>query len=90
MTVGELKILLEGVDDDTQVLVPMEPIEGFTGAFFSPCMEESKELEMGTEDLDEEEINERELLNKPLEHKPAFVLVPCGFFEEKEHTHELN
>lgn len=87
MTVKELKQILNEVPDDMQVLVPLNAAEGFTGEFFSPCIEESGEIGMGTEDLSEEEIKERELLNKPPAIEKSFTLVPCGFYEEHEGPH---
>lgn len=91
MTVKELKSLLEKAPDDMQVLIPMNAGEGFDGYFFSPCVEESGEAGLGTEDIDEEEIKEMELLNKPLPQEKSFVLVPCGFYEEKHGVEpELN
>lgn len=83
MTVKELKQMLEGLDENLEVVIPLEPMEGFTGAFFSPCNAESGMIELGTEDLSEEDLAEYELLNKPIPQEPSFVLVPCGFFEEK-------
>lgn len=90
MTVGKLKQLLKDVPDNMQVLIPAEPTEGFTGAFFSPCEEDSTVIEMGLEDLSEEEIQERELLNKEVPVEKSFVLVPCGYYEEHDNKHELN
>lgn len=84
MTVLELKEMLADLPDEMQVLVPLNAGDGFDGAFFSPCLEESGEGEMGLEDLDEEEIAERKLLNEPPETEKSFLLVPCGFFQEHE------
>lgn len=90
MTVGELKKLLQDApDDNIQVLVPatME----FTGAFYSPCNVDSGMSSVGTDmELTEEDIKEAQLLNKPLPEEPAFLLLPCGFGDEKDHSHELN
>lgn len=80
MTVKELKQLLEGLDENMDVVIPLQPMEGFTGAFFSPCMQESGQIEMGIEDLSEEDLAEYQLLNKEIPHEPSFALVPCGFF----------
>lgn len=69
MTVGELKELLEGIDDNVEVLIPLDK-EVADGFFYSPCFETSGEIEVnvdGLEDLDF--ITEK-----------SFVLVPCGFF----------
>jgi hypothetical protein len=84
MTVKELKKLLRKMPDDMKVLIPLDASEGFTGMFFTPCKRESGEIEVGFEDLSEEEIIERELLNNPPETEKSFMLVPCGFFEEQE------
>lgn len=75
MTVGKLKQLLEGLDDEMLVLIPTT--NEFTGEFYSPCNEESGVGEMGI--VEEVEVTTKE-----------FMLVPCGFFEEKDHSHELN
>jgi hypothetical protein len=89
MTVGELRKLIEGADDDMQVLIPLT--QEFDGAFYSPCSHDSGVSQMGTDnDLTEEDIKEMELLNKPIPEVPALLLIPCGFGEEKDHTHELN
>lgn len=76
MTVRELKKKLEGVDDNMQVLIPLT--HEFDGAFYSPCSKDSGVTAMGTDpyiaDVEED----------------SFLLIPCGFGEEKEHTHELN
>lgn len=90
MTVKKLKELLEKVPDEMKVLIPAEPHNGFTGVFFSPCEQDSGEIEMGTEDLTEEDENEMKLLNKEIPSEKSFVLVPCGFYETHDNTHELN
>jgi hypothetical protein len=90
MTVGELKRLLQQApDDNVQVLIPttME----FTGMFYSPCNADSGMTSMGTDpDITEEDYEEMKLLNQPLPEEPAFLLVPCGFGGEQDHSHELN
>ena len=83
MTVGELKVLLEGADDSAQVLIPLNAGDGFDGAFFTPCIEESGMGEVGIVDGDEEDLQEMELLGKEIS-KPEFLLVPHGFFEIEE------
>lgn len=89
MTVGRLKELLEGVDDEMQVLIPLT--QEFDGAFYSPCSKESGVLQIGPEDgLSQEEIEEMILLGKPLPEEDRFILIPCGFSDEKDHSHELN
>lgn len=87
MTVKDLKEMLRDAPDEMQVLIPLNAGEGFTGEFFSPCVEESGEIDMGTEDLAEEEIKERELLNKPPVTERSFALVPCGFYTEHDGPH---
>jgi hypothetical protein len=79
---------MEGLDDEMQVLIPLN--QEFDGQWYSPCVAESGTSEMGLEDLDEEELKERELLNKEVKKETSFVLVPHGFSDEKDHTHELN
>lgn len=89
MTVGELKKILEGVNEDMQVLVPFTTI--FDGRFYSPCSIESGVAGLGTDMyINEEDIKEMELLNKPIPQEDSFLIVPCGFTEEKDHSHELN
>lgn len=90
MTVKQLRELLEGHPDEMQVLIPGNAIEGFTGEFFSPCTEDSGEIEMGLEDLTDEEIEERKLLNQEIKTDKSFVLVPCGFYTEHEVHPQLN
>ena len=54
MTVGELKTLLDGIDDHVEVLIPVNMDEA-DGLFYSPCFEMSGEIEAnvdGLEDLD--------------------------------------
>jgi hypothetical protein len=71
MTVKDLKELLETLPDDMQVLVPIHPMESFTGEWFSPCIEESQVTEMG---LDEEGD----------ETEKSFTIVPCGYYNVHE------
>lgn len=89
MKVKDLRKLLEGVDDEMKVLIPLDMKE-FTGEFVHPCIAESGVAGLGTEDLNEEDIAEYKLLNKEIPSEESFVLVPCGFFEEKDHAHENN
>lgn len=84
MTVGELKILLEGVDDNTEILIPLNAGDGFDGMFFSPCIEDSGASDVGIDDLDEEDEAEMKLLGIVDTSQPTFLLVPRGFFEEIE------
>lgn len=94
MTVKDLKELLENVDDGMQVLTPLNAGEGFDGVFYSPCVEESGESELGigeeAESLTEEDMAEVQLLDKTLPTEKSFVLIPCGFFEPHDTSHELN
>lgn len=69
MKVKDLRELLEGVDDDMHVLIPVNPV--FDGMFKHPCLVESGVGELG--------VNEN--LGTTEE---SFLLVPCGFFEEHE------
>lgn len=88
MKVGELRKKLEGVDDNMKVLIPFS--HEFDGAFYSPCSVDSGVSAMGIENLTEEDEKEMQLLNKPIPEEDAFLLIPCGFGEEKDHSHELN
>lgn len=89
MTAGELKKKLENVDDGVQVLIPLS--QEFDGAFYSPCSVDSGLSIMGTDpDLTEEDVKEMKLLGKPIPEEPAFLLIPCCFGENKDHSHELN
>ena len=69
MTVGELKLLLELVDDDLLVLMPANG--EYDGHFISPCMNESGIVELGDDEDNEDDF------------EPSFLLVPHEFFEEK-------
>jgi hypothetical protein len=84
MTIGDLKEMIKDLPDDMDVMVPLNAGAGFDGIFFSPCLNQSGEAEFGTEYLDEEEIREAELLNKPLPAQKSFALVPCGFFDQRK------
>ena len=93
MNVGQLKKLLEGVPNDVKVLIPFS--HEFDGIFYSPCNVDSGMCKVSTDpDLEPEDIEEMQLLNKPLPEEDAFMLVPCGFAEEDEdgekHKHLLN
>lgn len=90
MNIKKLKELIADLPDDMKVLVPAEPTEGFTGAFFSPCEQESGVIEMGgDETMSEADVERAENLGT-LEMQKEFVLVPCGFYDEKTHDHLLN
>lgn len=68
MLVKDLNKMLQGVDENLEVLIPMTP--EFDGYFKYPCLVESGVTELGiSKDTDETQ--------------PAFLLVPCGFFDEK-------
>lgn len=90
MTVGELRKKLEGLDDNMKVLIPVS--QEFDGAFYSPCSESSGKTVMGTDsEITEEEAEEASSSNTILiDEETNFVLFPCGYFEEADHTHELN
>ena len=88
MTVGELREKLEGVDVNMRVLIPMT--HEFDGVFYSPCSEDSGVSAIGIGDSNEEDIKEMELLNKPIPEEDTFLLIPCGFGDEKDHRHKLN
>lgn len=89
MTVKKLKEKLEGIDENMKVLIPFSP--EFDGAFYTPCSVDSGISAMGTDPhVEEEDIDEMKILNKPIPEEEIFLLVPCGFYEEKSHTHELN
>ena len=66
MKVKDLKILLKGVDEDMDVLIPLNPI--FDGMFKHPCIVESGVGELG--------VNENLKTTQEM-----FLLVPCGFFD---------
>ena len=81
MNVGQLKILLDGVADDVQVLIPLDT-NCFDGFFYKPCIEESGEADTpidGFEDYD-------------FMSEKSFLLVPRGFFDDvpEDTSHELN
>lgn len=90
MNVAKLKELLKDAPDEMKVLIPANPNEGFDGVFLSPCEKDSGELEMGTEDLTAEDEEEMTLLGKEIPSEKSFVLVPCGFYEDHDNSHELN
>lgn len=77
MTVKNLKEMLADVPDDAIVLIPMSG--EFDGFWNQPCTKSS-----GISQLTEDENGEE----SPLD---AFILVPCGFFDEPtEPDPELN
>jgi len=86
MTVKDLKEMLADAPDEMQVLI--SHTGSFDGVFVSPCMEDSGISEGGLYESEEDE-KEATLLNKTATRKD-FLLVRCGFFDETEHTHELN
>ena len=91
MTIKDLKKMIIDLPDDTLVIIPLNAGDKHNGEFLSPCLAESGVREFVLEDLPEEEIKERKLLNKPLDTEYDFALVPCGYFEEHEKpVHNLN
>lgn len=91
MTVKKLKELLSNVPDEMKVLIPSQPTEGFTGVFFSPCEVDSTVIEMhGDENTTEEEVEAFENKALDIPGEKSFVLVPCGYYEEHDNSHELN
>lgn len=89
MTIGNLKALIEDLDDSTPVLIPFS--QEFDGVFYSPCLVDSGVCAIGPDaDLSEEDVEEMILLNKPIAELDTFILVPAGFYEEKSYKHELN
>jgi len=88
MTVKELKEALKDVSDSMQVLIPRNGI--FDGAFVSPCTVDSDVTSMCVEDVSKDEIETMENLGQEIPETEFFVLVPCGFYDEKDHMHELN
>lgn len=82
MKVKDLKQMLEGVDDEMEVLIPMD-MNCFDGMFLHPCIEESGVADMGDDYFeDEEELEEAILLGKTENIIKSFLLVPCGFFDD--------
>jgi len=69
MTVGELKELLEGLDDEMEVLIPLDSFV-YDGKFMSPCIEESGVVQLDNPD------------NILSPSETTFLLVPCGFFDD--------
>ncbi|RYD96839.1 MAG: hypothetical protein EOP50_06255 [Sphingobacteriales bacterium] len=89
MNVGQLRKMIEGVDDSTPVLIPLS--HEFDGRFYSPCAVESGMTEMASDnELSVEDVHEMELLGKDIPMERNLMLAPCGFSDEKDHTHELN
>lgn len=70
MKVKDLKKLLKDASDEMDVLIPLDPTQ-FDGMFLRPCVEASGVSGLGVEEHSDETID-------------SFILVPCGFFEEKE------
>lgn len=71
MNVGQLKQLLEGVDDDVEILIPFDA-SMFDGLFYSPCIDESGEGDSITSDFNE----------TGMASEKSFLLLPHGFFDE--------
>lgn len=81
MTIKDLKEKIAELPDDMLVMIPVNPSDAFDGLLFTPCIEESEVIEMGLDDIPEEDIAEMELLNKPIPEESSFMLVPCGYFD---------
>lgn len=88
MTVGQLKELLVGVDDNTMVYIPVQ--QEFDGHLYSPCIIDSGVGEISDDpNMGEEEFETRLNLGT-LKGKEAFLLLPCENEKDKNHLHELN
>jgi hypothetical protein len=88
MTVGKLKQLLEGLDENMKVYIPVS--QEFDGHFYSPCEQDSGESELGGDETMSEEEFETAVNLGTLKAEKVFLLLPCAFDEEKDHSHELN
>lgn len=75
MTIADLKSMIEDLPDDMEVIIPLNA-GNFDELFYTPCMEESGEAEMGLQYFDGEDYDP----TMPNEHERSFVLAPCGFF----------
>lgn len=91
MTVGELRKMIDGVDDNMPVVIPTS--KDFKGVFsvYSPCSVGSGKSQLpACDDMTNDEIKELLLADKPLPQEDVMMLVYCGYGEDHEHTHELN
>ena len=89
MKVKDLKKLVSEADDEMDVLIPVN--QEFDGRFYLPCSFESGVCAIAADDgLTGEDDIENELLCKEPNTVKVFMLVPCGFHDEKDHSHELN
>lgn len=90
MTVEDLRFILEGLPGDMPVVCPLNAGQGFDGIFFSPCLMESGEADLGLIDAEDdiEEFDEIEAILDPPSEK-SFILVPCGFFEIHEEQERI-
>lgn len=90
MKVKELKALLEGVDDEMEVLIPVS--QEFDGFFYSPCPGGSGVCGVGIGDSEPIPIYEAPnfvaVVKDEPEEQDAFLLVPCGFGEQDDQSHE--
>jgi hypothetical protein len=86
MKVIELRKMLEGVDDNIEVLIPVNT-DCFDGMFYRPCSCESGVIKMAANELTEEEMEKHENLGLPVPEKEAFLLAPHGYTEEKLGPH---
>lgn len=76
MTVGDLKEMLEGVDNEMEVIIPMNA--EFDGIFRSPCAGETGVIEITAEDIEDDDIDEFTQM------KEVFAILPHGFGEPHE------
>lgn len=89
MKVGKLKQLLEGLDDNMKVYCPFNT-EEFDGRLYSPCEEDSGVSEIGgDETMSDEEFEQAENLGT-LKIEKVFLLLPCNYDGEKDHSHHMN
>ena len=90
MTVEDLRFMLEGLPGDMPVVCPLNAGQGYDGIFFSPCLMESGEADLGLIDAEDdiEEFDEIEAILDPPSEK-SFILVLCGFFEIHEEQERI-
>ena len=90
MTVEDLRLMLDGLPGDMPVVCPLNAGQGFDCIFFSPCLMESGEADLGLIDAEDdiEEFDEIEAILDPPSEK-SFILVPCGFFEIHEEQERI-
>lgn len=91
MTVKDLKAMLDGIDDEMEVFIPANS-EEFDGRLYSPCAVDSglsQIADVPDEDM-QDYIENGEDTEWKYPTKDIFMLVPCGYSEEKDHSHVLN